>query len=188
MAKKKAVKKKKAKKKNNEIKGAHVVLHRLLKAGIDCPDCKRKSKNYIRAVLLCKRTQDAPTHPGYWALFGGKLKENEPPQEAALREVAEELAVIGIDGKELTEEKLHEILEIEELRNVPISRREGTLSIQYFRSPLEYNMDKLRLKPNENGKVEGEGLGWFTAEEIHHLMMRPEDRIAIAEFFKRNGV
>ena len=37
-----------------KIKGAHVLFHRLLKAA-----------NYssVQAILLCKRTQDAPTPP-----------------------------------------------------------------------------------------------------------------------------
>jgi hypothetical protein len=48
-------------------------------------------------------------------------------------------------------------------------------------------MDKLRLRPDKKGVVEGEGLGWFTAEEIHHLTVRPEDRIAIDYFFRKYG-
>jgi hypothetical protein len=48
-------------------------------------------------------------------------------------------------------------------------------------------MDDLRLRRMNGKKVEGEGLGWFTAEEIHHLNVRPEDRTAINHFFEENG-
>jgi hypothetical protein len=44
-----------------KIKGAHVVFHRLLKAA----NCSS-----VQAILLCKRTQDAPTPPRHWALIG----------------------------------------------------------------------------------------------------------------------
>lgn len=169
----------------NRIDGAHVVLHRLLKASKDCPRCKRKSIDSVLAVLLCKRTQDAPIHPGYWGLVGGKIKDGEPPEEAAVREVGEELEVMGMTEKELG---IKIKKEMTELCNVPVSRENGNRLISYFSSPLEFDMDRLRLKQNKEGEVEGEGLGWFTAEETHHLVMRPEDRVAVIEFFKNIGV
>jgi 8-oxo-dGTP pyrophosphatase MutT (NUDIX family) len=75
-----------------EIKGAHVIFHRLLKAS----DC-----NSVQAILLCKRTQDAPTHPGHWGLIGGKVENGKTPEETARREVEEELKAIGINLREL---------------------------------------------------------------------------------------
>ena len=173
-----------------KIEGAHVVLHGLLKTSKDCPNCKRKSKDYIQAVLLCKRTQDAPIHPGYWGLFGGTVdNKDKTPLETAYREVCEELAVIGADGKELQKEELRKILKIEKPYDVPIRHENGKGFVRYFSSLLDIGMDKLLLRKNEDGnKVEGEGLGWFTAEETHHLLMRPEDRVAVIKFFKNIGV
>jgi len=50
-------------------------------------------------------------------------------------------------------------------------------------------MDKLTLTYNSaERKVEGEGLGWFTAEEIHHMWLSPEDRVAVEKFFEQNGL
>jgi hypothetical protein len=64
----------------------------------------------------------------------------------------------------------------------------GPLGVRYFSAELNYDMDCLTLKRNAHeGKVEGEGLGWFTAEEIGHLMVRPEDRSAISTFFRKRG-
>jgi len=74
------------------------------------------------------------------------------------------------------------------LCDVQIRRKKGTCAIRYFSSPLDVDMDGLRLKRSKNEKkVEGEGLGWFTAEEVHHLVMRPEDRIAVTELFRVTG-
>jgi hypothetical protein len=36
--------------------------------------------------------------------------------------------------------------------------------------------------------VEGEGLGWFTAEEVNHIWLRPEDRVAVEKFFEQSGL
>ena len=150
-----------------KVSGAHVVFHKLLRTG----------KDAIQAVLLCKRTQDAPIHPGYWSLFGGRVKAKETPERAVRREVEEELEITS-----------KHIQKTEWLCDVEIIRKEGKRTITYFKSPLDVDMDKLRLKRNKKEKkVEGEGLGWFTAEEVHHLMMRPEDRTAVTTFFLENG-
>lgn len=159
------------------IAGAHVVFHRHLKVS---PDGVSPEK-YVQAVLLCKRTQNAPIHPGHWGLFGGKV-ENETPIEAVKREVKEELKICqGLDLESAGSELI-------ELTEVAIARGEETLKIKYYSYPLNHDLDQLALKPNKkDGKVEGEGLAWFSAEEVHHLMVRPEDRIAVDCFFKKRG-
>jgi len=156
---------------NKNVKGAHVVLYRLLRTDNN----KRKDKYWVQAVLLCKRTQDAPIHPGYWALFGGELRNSELPEQAVLREVKEELKI-----------NKRTIKKMDPLCMVEIKRKEK-ISIEYFCSPLKVDMNKLRMRMKK-GKIEGEGLGWFTAEEIHHLVMSPEDRIAVTKFFQENGI
>ena len=144
--------------------GAHVVLHRLVTTG----------SHQILAVLLHKRTQDAPTYPGYWGLFGGGVDDEDygNPLAAVKREISEELE----GGDEALES-------LELLCTVPIARKEGAFLLQYYSAPLNQDMDKLSLK-RTNHKVEGEGIGWFTAEEVHHLWLRPEDRIALNKFFE----
>src|SRR5260221_452090 len=134
---------------NTKIAGAHVLLHRLLRTSCDKKHRKRKDdlaadNKYVPVVLLCKRTHDAPIHPGYWGLFGGNLKNRESPRDGAKREVDEELGII-LKAKRL-----------EELCSVSVERANGTCSIQYFRYSLEYDLDKLRLHRNNEGKVEGE--------------------------------
>lgn len=156
---------------NERIAGAHIVLYRLLRVG--------SKNNWVPAVLLCKRTQDASIHPGCWALIGGKRENRKTPEQTVRREIKEELKAEG-NLKEL---------EIQPLLSVTVRRKNGMLSIQYFSALLGIGMDKLQLKKNKDkDKVEGEGLGWFTAEETHHLKMRPEDRVAVNKFFQENGV
>ena len=149
------------------VVGAHVILHRMVATG----------RNQILVVLLHKRTQDAPTYPGYWGLFGGGLdgQDHGNALEAVKRELAEEL-----EGGDQAAEY------VTELCRVPIAREGQTFAIQYYRAPLNADMDKLRLK-RTNNKVEGEGIAWFTAEEIHHLWLRSEDRIALRKFFESAG-
>ena len=118
-------------------------------------------------------------HPGYWGLIGGKLKVDEKPRAAALREVQEEL---GIASSEIA---------LESLCDVRIRRDAGSdeLGVRYFVAALDLGMDKLSLKYNfKEGKVEGEGLGWFITKEIHHMWLRPEDRTAVAKFFEGSGL
>ncbi len=152
-----------------KIIGTHVVFHRMLIASAQRSLC---------AVLLCKRTLDAPIHPGYWGLFGGRLDAGEQPKHAVLREVREEL---GIHPDKVP---------LKALCDVRIRRKNGNeaLGLTYFSSVLELDMDGLTLRrSSKDHKVEGQGLAWFTAEEIHHMVVRPEDRIAIGTFFQRSG-
>jgi len=153
-----------------KIWGAHVVFHRLLRT---------RSVSSVCAVLLCKRTEDAPIYAGYWGLIGGTLDDGEEPASGALREVEEEL---GIPRTELT---------LQFLCDVRVQRNADPCEIgaRYFAAPLDRSMDKLTLTYNSaERKVEGEGLGWFTAEEIHHMWLSPEDRVAVEKFFEQNGL
>jgi 8-oxo-dGTP pyrophosphatase MutT (NUDIX family) len=49
------------------------------------------------ALLLTLRAETLRRHPGQWALPGGVIEEGESPEEAALRELAEEVGV-RLDG------------------------------------------------------------------------------------------
>lgn len=154
-----------------KIMGAHVVFHRMLSA----PEGRS-----LCAVLLCKRTLNASVHPAYWGLFGGQLDADEEPDQTALREVQEEL---GIASDKFT---------LATLCDVKIRRSSNgeILGLRYFSSALELDMDRLTLQRDpkkDKDKVEGQGLGWFTAEEVHHMIVRSEDRIAVGVFFQTSG-
>jgi 8-oxo-dGTP pyrophosphatase MutT (NUDIX family) len=48
-------------------------------------------------VLLQERDEQAPVNPDQWSLVGGGVEEGESDHEAALRELAEETEVTGVD-------------------------------------------------------------------------------------------
>ena len=149
-----------------KISAAYIVFHRLLPTAADP----------VNAVLLVKRSQTEGMHPGYWGLVGGTMGDREEPVETAVRKANEEL------GLKLTE------YDLRWLCDVKIRRRNDVVgATQCFSSLLDREMDALVLQRQKNKKVEGEALGWFTAEEIHHLMVRPEDRIAVNTFFQQYG-
>src|SRR6478736_4401531 len=45
------------------------------------------------AVLLTRRSEQLRKHPGQWALPGGAMDEGETPEQAALRELHEEVGL-----------------------------------------------------------------------------------------------
>lgn len=46
------------------------------------------------ALLLTRRSKTLGNHPGQWALPGGRVDDGESPQQAALRELAEEVGLL----------------------------------------------------------------------------------------------
>jgi 8-oxo-dGTP pyrophosphatase MutT (NUDIX family) len=109
-------------------------------------------------------------------MFDGKLEQGEDSIAAVIREVEEELDI------KLKKEDLHK------LSTVKVARVGQSPEIDYFSYLLSLDLSQLILQPHPpDGKAEGEGIGWFSAEEIHHLLIRPEDRIAITSFFGKQG-
>jgi len=149
--------------------GAHVVLHRLL---------MNQSRQGVQVVLLSKRTLDAPTHPGHWGLFGGEIEDDELPAAAVKREVEEELGVAG-------EWKL-DLAKLKDLTEGDAPRADGIHKVKYYSYQFAFDLDHLALRRNANGKVEGDGIAWFTKEEVENLKIRPEDRSAIGQFFQKH--
>ncbi len=161
-----------------EIKtaGVHIVFYRMLPT-----QCYKNGEQYrVQAVLLYKRTQDAPNRTGYWALFGGTKKASEDDKTTLIRELVEEHE---LQVKCMSDQNYEGLLQdAEKLTCVPDDCK---MMMKYYKAKLEKDMDSLFLgqNPNENNKVEGEGLGWFTEEESRHLCMRREDSIALRRFF-----
>ena len=155
----------------HHLVGAHIVFYKFVKTPYD-EDGKQRE---VQAVLLYKRTSDAPIHPSYWGLIGGSKSGDEDIKETAKREATEELETTGMN---IVLEDMEGLCSILIIRGQSIKKE-----IQYYKAKLDRDMDCLKLKKNEKGKVEGEGLAWFTEEEVHHLYLRPEDRKALRFFF-----
>ena len=48
-------------------------------------------------MLLQERDEHAPSNPDQWSLVGGSVEEGETDDAAALRELAEETEVVGVE-------------------------------------------------------------------------------------------
>lgn len=92
-------------------------------------------------VLLGKRCNGIES--GRWSILGGKPEENEPPPQAACREVAEE---IGISVSKI---------------NYLFSDQFNDWLSQYFLAQLATKPPSLQINKNEHSHVQ-----WFNWEQI----------------------
>jgi 8-oxo-dGTP pyrophosphatase MutT (NUDIX family) len=113
--------------------------------------------------LLQHRTTDAEILPGYWAFFGGGIKEGESPEEAVRREAFEELNYIPRMPRLVRSQRFME------------NGREGYLYL--FLEPFYEDKSSLVLQ-------EGQGWGWFKGSETSSLKISSRDRRLI-EFIER---
>ena len=112
---------------------------------VNTPHDSGGRRQKIEAVLLYKRTQDAPVHPGYWALFGGEVEEGEDEKKALQREIIDEKE---LEVTHLSENDFRQLLQIaEHVADVRVIRDEdeGELLIRYFKTHLDHDMDSLKL-------------------------------------------
>ena len=107
-------------------------------------------------VLLMHRTFDAPTNPGYWGLFGGKIEDGETPKIAAAREAKEEL------GIELKNVKLFKVYNQED--------KYGKQIRHIFIGPLNYPIETLRKQQKE-----GLNLNLFTLDDLNNIKISKND-------------
>jgi 8-oxo-dGTP pyrophosphatase MutT (NUDIX family) len=116
-------------------------------------------------VLLQHRTDDAPTHPGYWGFFGGRVKDNETLEQGLQRETQEELQIQVKDFKFF---KTYRQLEPDEEQDRVV-----------FIAPLIHSVDELREKQRE-----GQNLGLFSFEELKNLKISENNMIILKDVFK----
>ena len=116
-----------------------------------------------KKILLQYRTADAPKYPNFWSFFGGRVEENETPEEGIIRETLEEI-------------------------NYPIPINELKFFLKKEQSD---GMRYLFIAPCKNKSVlklfEGEKMEWFPISEIKNLKMPPwqkEEIDKIEQFLK----
>lgn len=141
----------------HKIVGAQCIFYQTLQG--------RDGDNTI-GILLQKRNHRAKIYPGYWACFGGSVEEGETPMECLEREIEEEIGLnrYGFDKF---------------LLEVPIWREEKGMSMMFYSCRI--------LEVIEIIGEESLGYALFNPEEINHILLRPEDRAAIAYFLKEMG-
>ena len=110
-----------------------------------------------RKILLQHRSENAERLPGYWAFFGGGIKEGETPEKAVRREAMEELCY------DLKSPKLIMTQEF---------AYKGNNNLKYvFMEKYDENK-KLRLG-------EGQGMGWFYIFELGELKIVDHDMVVL---------
>ena len=99
-------------------------------------------------VLLQKRSEEAVTYPGLWDISAaGHVDSGETPEEAAVREVEEEI------GIKIKEEQLKQIF-IEKIDVITPIKNWPNREFQYvYLLCLDVDFNKLKLQGDEVGKV-----------------------------------
>jgi 8-oxo-dGTP diphosphatase len=107
-------------------------------------------------ILLQHRTDDAPTFPDYWGLFGGGIEQGETPEQAVEREILEELAYHPRFAR-------------------------WVAGRQFVRAGIEYTMHVFAEKYDGSPLTlsEGQGMEWFLPQETATLKMVEHDRDVI---------
>ena len=111
-------------------------------------------------ILLQHRTDDALRLPGYWAFFGGGMKQGENPTEALKREIREELSYLVQNPNFLLAQKVRD--------------QENDFDNTKYVFVEKYQGQSLQLG-------EGQAMGWFLPEETYAIKMIDHDRFVVEQ-------
>jgi len=117
------------------------------------------------AVLLQHRDENNKWNQDSWSEFGDQIEKEETPEEAAKRELKEEL---GIEAAELKFFKKYEL-----------QRKKGIYEQFVFTATLNPSLKDLKKQQKE-----GKDLALFTYEETRDLKMADYTREILEDFFK----
>ena len=93
---------------------------------------------YKNRVLLVKRSKRLKVGPGLWQLPGGKLEPGEKPEEAALREIQEELGLVMVGDA---------LQPVSSIHSQSLGDRQGnSIQIHLFYCEVSALPDKLALE------------------------------------------
>lgn len=119
-----------------------------------------------RGEVLLQKKDSTHIYPNVWCFFGGKIEENEKPNEALEREIMEET------GMEIKNYELVEITNYSE----PEVDKEGEAHI------FKFSMDSKNIKNIRCG--EGAGFAFFQKSEIKRLFMPDWAKVFLEKLFK----
>jgi 8-oxo-dGTP diphosphatase len=118
-----------------------------------------------KGELLLLLRDNIPTigYPDHWTIAGGVIEEEETPEEAALREVQEEI------GVRLAGVSLFQLYEIDD------ERREEPVPYYVYWSRLDRSAAELTLG-------EGQDMRFFRPEELPTLRIIPHETRILQDF------
>lgn len=141
--------------------GVHVVLYQYLPG---------RDGDSMIGVFLVKRNYLGRIYQGCWALPGGEVMGEESYRDTAYREIKEELVGEALDK-----------VPIRYLTDVKLAR--DPYEPRYIKYFCAYWPSDLTTDPQESI-----GGAWFTPNEVEHLYMRPEDKMALGQLYREVGI
>jgi NDP-sugar pyrophosphorylase family protein len=128
---------------------------------------RKTSAQGVSAILINERGQvllqqrdhnPAIRYPGHWSLFGGSIEEGESASAAVAREVREEIDF--------------------EMTNFGLFRE----FVQNNKREFAF-VGELSAELNELTLSEGQGMNVFYPSQLHELLIRPDDKETLGEYF-----
>ncbi|XOB40803.1 MAG: NUDIX hydrolase [Candidatus Nealsonbacteria bacterium] len=116
-------------------------------------------------VLLQHRDNNTSWYPGHWGIFGGQIEKGENPEQAARREIKEEIGI--------------ELVDLKFFKKYGLKRRKGIYKAFFFTAPLTISVEKLKYQ-----QTEGQDLGFFSFNEIKDLKVTDLTKAALKDFFE----
>ncbi len=115
--------------------------------------------NAAGQVLLQQRDDNPDIrYPGHWSLFGGSIEESESPSEAVAREIREEIDF--------------------DMRNFGLFRE----FVQNNKREFAF-VGELTADPEKLALSEGQGMNVFYPSQLRELLIRPDDRETLEQYF-----
>lgn len=125
-------------------------------------------------VLLQYRNKNNRWNQDSWSEFGGQIEEGETPEEAAKRELKEELGI--------------KLVNLKFFKKYRLQREKGIYEQFVFTALLDYSLKNLKKQQKEGGD-----LAFFSYEEMKNIKMADYTKEILEDFFKfakksKNGV
>ena len=113
-----------------------------------------------RGQVLLQQRDDNPSirYPGHWSLFGGSIEDGESAAAAVAREVEEEIEFA--------------------MRNFGLFRE----FVQNNKREFAF-VGELTAELSDLTLSEGQGMNFFYPSQLEHLLIRPDDRETLSEYF-----
>ncbi|XOB42300.1 MAG: NUDIX hydrolase [Candidatus Nealsonbacteria bacterium] len=116
-------------------------------------------------VLLQHRDNNTSWYPDHWGIFGGQIEKGETPEQAARREIKEEIGI--------------ELADLKFFKKYELKRKKGIYQAFFFTTePLNICIDKLK-----NQQREGQNLRFFNINELKNLKTTDLVKKVVRDFF-----